>query len=799
MKLISKIILFSFLGFILAQVKSTALAGDSLFTVVPANDSTYMRLQQLEQAGLLASGSAIAPLTRFEVVNLILRAQDKYNEIVVADSDLDLPAPLDTIVTTPAPATAPSVATPVAAVPAKTAAPTPLPTPDEAVVLAQALKSLHSLQEAYQYELTRVKGEVKTVEDHEAAVENSQYALWKRLQGITEYPTITWHGLGRAFGISRQYWGDPAYSSLGSAEREGFGYLDFQPIGVVSKQVRWDAVLRYQTAFESNNYPGIDWLMFRRATMEFNPSWFSATVGDFEESYTPLTLWNRNNLDLRYMPEMYKRADDTYKYENYLNQEPDWPFRGARIGTALLWPDSELMDQFKVSLMADMIRNGFDDNNKTGVFYGFDNYTGWVVGTNGEIKLKRCYLGGGTSLQLTLDAYGLLLDDPLNTNKPGAPYSPYNSDTWGHQYRISSFKPALDAGIGGDTSIGIVWEWASVTYVDDKMDSSKNTQDYAVLGGPYLRMGRSKVSFNYLNVGPYFYSPMAQTRQDNISVPSAAAPIASGFLPTPELFTPALRSRFFLNDVPRPDEIYSFYDRTQDNTFPYGLSTPNRQGGGMEMDLKALEKDALNILGSVYFVQEISGNLVVDSAGTGYVPVDAAAFDPVPVRNFTYVNFGPSLNLGPVIGFDRDLVLGTNVRYEKTTSSIGTLTNTWILGGVKIGILNGWDVSASYGNQAVNGTEAGYAYTDSSGVSHQTFLARYPFLFDNSDLGNYQPFSVNGSNQSVQLSSEIRTSRNTRFFADYGFTSGNVVPYVGTPNTGTLHNEFLELTYEIQF
>ncbi len=799
MKRISKIILFSFIGFFLAQVKSVALAGDNLFTVVPANDSTYESLQQLEQAGLLTSGSSRAPLTRFEVAGLIMKAQKKYDEIVVADSDLDLPAPSDMTITPPISTPTPAAAAPAAAVPAKTAVPTLSPTPDEAVVLAQALKSLHNLKEAYQYELDRVKGDVKMTEDQETTVENSQYALWKRLQGITEYPTITWHGLGRAFGISRQYWGDPAYSSLGSAEREGFGYLDFQPIGVVSKQVRWDAVLRYQTAFESNNYPGIDWLLFRRATMEFNPSWFSATVGDFEESYTPLTLWNRNNLDLRYMPEMYQRADDTYKYENYLNQEPDWPFRGARVGTALLWPESDLMDQFKVSVMTDMIRNAFDDNNKVGVFYGFDQFTGWIVGTNGEIKLKRWYLGGGTSLQLALDAYGLLLDDPLNTNKPGAPYSPYNPDTWGHQYRISSLKPSVDAGVGGDTSIGMVWEWASVTYVDDKMDSLKNMEDYAVMGGPYLRFGKSKISFNYLNVGPYFYSPLAQTRQDEVSAPTAASPVASGFLPTSELFTPALRSRFFLSDVPRPGEIYSFYDRTQDNTFPYGLGTPNRQGTGFEVDVKTLPKDSLKILGSVYFVQEISGNLVVDSAGTGYVPVDAPPFETVPVRNFTYVNIGSSFNLGPVIGMGRDLVLGTNVRYEKTTSSIGTLTSIWVLGGVKIGVLDGWDVSASYGSQAVTGTEAGYVYADSTGVSHQTFLARYPYLFDNSDLGYYQPFSVNGTNQSVQLSSEVRTSRNTRFYADYGFTSGDVVPYVGTANTGTLHNEFMELTYEIQF
>src|SRR5208283_830656 len=121
----------------------------------------------------------------------------------------------------------------------------------------------------------------------------------------------------------------------------------------------------------------------------------------------------------------------------------------------------------------------------------------------------------------------------------------------------------------------------------------------------------------------------------------------------------------------------------QDNTFPYGLATPNREGFGGELDVKALEKDALKIKGSVYFVQEISGNLVVNNSVTGFIPVDSPANSLlVPIRNFTYVNIGPSFNLGPYIGFDRDLEIGTNIRYEQTSSDLGILTSTWVIGAI---------------------------------------------------------------------------------------------------------------------
>ncbi|HET9869806.1 MAG TPA: hypothetical protein VFR02_04850, partial [bacterium] len=509
----------------------------------------------------------------------------------------------------------------------------------------------------------------------------------------------------------------------------------------------------------------------------------SVTLGDFDEAYTPLTLWNRDNLDLKYMPEMIAREDDTLKYESFLNHEPEWPFRGARAGTALMWPDSQLLDRFSVSAMTDFVSNGFNDTSGQ-VFY-FGGFSNFIFGANADLKSRRWYLGG-PSLQLAMDAYAVILAQPLGTNAPGSIYVQFNPDTWAHHYRITSLKPSLDFGLGDDASFGGTWEGAEAVYQDDERDNNKVISDYAILAGPYFRFGRSKISFNYLHVGPYYYSPLAQTRQDDL-VPGSGADNAV----TPDIFTPPLRSQFFLSAVPRAGDIFSFYDRTQDNTFPYGLSTPNREGGGLDLDVKTLEKDALKIKGSVYFVQEISDNLVVNAAGTGVTTIDGNPAAPTPQRSFAYVNLGPSIDLGPLLQMSTDLVVGVNARYERTDSSLGTLTSTWILGGAQVGILPWWEFAVSYGDQEISGQEAGYGGST---------LARYAYLFDNTDLGQYQVFNINGGNQSFRLSSVFKISRNSTLALDWAQTGGNAVPYVGaTPTGNSVNNQYAEMTYEIQF
>ena len=155
----------------LVPVLASAAPAD-LFAPVLAGDAVYSQLSQLERAGLLPKGDSGKILTRFEVAQRIQRAQEKYDEIVVAQAD-DIPPPpadSDAMLSSAAPAAptapaAPAVAAPVASAPMPAAA-----APETAAAgstspvmsqaeLAQAEKNLHSLAEVYKFELKVVKDE----------------------------------------------------------------------------------------------------------------------------------------------------------------------------------------------------------------------------------------------------------------------------------------------------------------------------------------------------------------------------------------------------------------------------------------------------------------------------------------------------------------------------------------------------------------------------------------------------------------------------------------------------------------
>lgn len=747
-------------AFLLALAAAGGAAANAIFDQVPAGDPTYASLEKLENAGLLPAGAAQPPLSRYDVALDISKARGKYDQIVLAQAGDEIPPPpsdLSTINSTPTP--------------------TPKPTP---VPLTDLAKTLTSLEEAYQYELKAVKASLQSIQSEADEVDAKQYELRKRIMGITEYPSLSVHGLGRAFGFSQQYVGPTPPYVIQPGVQQSFGYLDLEPEGVVSKQVSWNAILRLETSFQPNAAPVIT---FGRASMDFSPEWFSADLGDFDEAYTPFTLWNRDTLDLKYVPEMIAREDDTAKYESFLNNEPEWPFRGVRIGTKLLWPNSDVLDEFHVSTFADMIHNNAADY---GVFITPPQYIDWLFGGTAGIKSKK-WKWDGTTWQADIETYGIIMDQPLDTTPGVAPYNPLDVTTWAHQYLIGSVKPGLKVDLGDGTTVGGSVEYATSSYQDDKLDSNRVIVDNALFGSLFVQEGASTVSFNYLYVGPYYYSPMAQTRQD--AVTNLSNPAGLSYLNSPDLFSAPLRGQDFLTAIPRAGGIFGFYDRTQDNTFPYGLATPNRKGIGIDADIEALDHKALKILGSAYFVQEIQDDLVNNLPDTALVPVDASVgTSSVALRNFTYINAGPSLNVGPLLGLGRDVELGTNVRMEQTTSWVGTLTSTWIIGGVRVEILPVWEVSAAFSNQESKGTEEGF---------NGTLWAQYPYLFDNSDLGSYAPFTVNGSNQSWRFSNLFKVNPNSTIYLDADWTSGNLMPV--SASNPTLINQFYEVTYEVRF
>ncbi len=790
---ISKIAALGVAAFLGAWGGACALTDSHVFDLVPAGDPTYAQLQQLEDTGLLPPGASQGPLTRFEVAQRVYGAQQKLKEILLAQADMELPPP------PPEEGANASAQAPAAG---ETAAPSTEAGPlwKDPQKIAEAEKNIDSLQAAYDFELKLVRDQKADLEDQVSKAEAAQFDLWKSVNGLTEYPSMSIHGLGRMFANSQQYYGDPNLDFPNAGDRYMLGYLDLEPTGSVGTQVRWSGIVRLGTfglPIEGLDYnitvdtPSAtqDFIALRRIEADFNPDFMSAKVGDFYEAYTPFTIWNRNDLDLYYVPEMMARGDETLKYESFFDQEPAWPFRGLEIGTALGWPDSDLLQSFQVSGFANMINNSFSEAEKW--YIDPDDFSGWIFAGQADLKSKKWYVDD-TSWQLDLEEYEVYIWEPLDSEEPGSAYAPYNPSTWAHQYLISSFRPTLRVGLGDDVYAGLEYEGAFSSYVDNEQDPGGTTvSDYALNIQPFLQMGDSKISLHYLNVGPNFYTPLAQTRQDNYSLTPSFLP-NTGYLSLAGggLFeAPLNRTQFFLTSVPRPSGIFSYYDRTEDNTFPYGLATPNREGVGLDVDVETLQQKSLKIKGAAYLVQEISANIVVNDTATGFQILDPAPDGEAPMRKFTYVNFGPSFDLGPNIGLTTPLEAGINVRYEQTTSQVGTLTSSDILGGIRVGLFKEWQVAAAYGVRSANGSEEGI---------DGTTMAQASYEFDNTDLGSYQVFTVNGSEEDWMLSTTFRFDRNSSVDLDYDLAWGNDLPTVGQV-AGTLHNQFIGLTYEIEF
>ena len=761
---------------VLGTARPTSATTDELFIVVPASDTTYGKLRDLASAGLLEPPDAQGPLTRFEVARRILKAEDHYKRLVVALASVDIPPP-------PEDSATPLKANPGDSLGPGTAATDEGAEPDEIpeVPLEQAAAELHSLRETYQFELDLVQKRLKALQDRMDEIESRQFEFRKKQKSLENAPSVTIHGLGRAMGIAQHLFGDFGAPQNHRSLLSNPGYLDLAPEGIVSKEVRWKSIFRIGTTFQPN-----ETVVFvpRWIEMDLTPPWFSATFGDFKESYSPLVLWNRNALDLRYAPDAWTLRDQRIKYESFLDGEPSLPFRGLRLGTALMWPQSKWFESFKASGFVHMVKNGFDDDiTGSGWFFGPNKYTDMVYAGRLALRSPKWRLGN-RSLQAGLETQGVLMDEPLGTDTPGAVYNPMDTTTWAHQYRIGSLKPDLALGVGSDSYLGAAVEYGFSNYIDDKHDGSKSLSDYALLGGPYFHSGDSKVQLNVVDVGPYYYSPLAQTRQDAVTNLSNVASQSS-----PDLFQPAWRSRYFITGIGRPNQIYSFYDRTQDNVMPYGLATPNRKGAGLELDLKFLKARSLRILGSAYSLQQLTSDLAFNSTQTGFVPVDdPAGAVAAPVRKYTYVNLGPSYDLGPTLGIHRILEIGTNLRMERTESSLGTLKSAWALGGLKVGILPSWDVSFAFSRRQANGKESGY---------NGTLWARDPYLFDGSDVGAYSTVSVDGFERSLRFQSVLRAGRNSTFILDMDRTTGNLVP--ANMSAGMMTNQYVELTYEVLF
>lgn len=737
-----------------------------------AADLTSARLRLLERAGLLEASDTTAPLTRRGVAEKVLKARSKYETLVVAMNAAEVPPPPEDDKSLP------TVGGSDAAVGATGDAGTADALEEiHEPSIEEAAASLHSLEEAYASEIKTLKERVRALKDRVDTLEAKQWADRKKVKSLQYAPKVAILGLGRGNASSRQFSGNAAPTP--KADRSTNAFLDLCPTGTVSKNLFWDTCLRLQSALLPSSDAQVS---VRRISVQFNPPWFSLWMGDFEESYTPLVMWNRDNLDLAFAPEMMARRDRQMKYESLLDHAPNWPFRGVKIGTKAMWDDPKIVESVSASAMAHMIRNGFDEGaNSTKWYFGPHQWMEWIFAGQFGVRSAKIWWGE-KYLRLSVDGYGTLLNQLRGTDTPGSSYGYHDPDTWAHGYRVGSVRPDLSMTWGNGRSVGAAAEFAFAKYLDDERDASgKTVSDYALRGGPYVRFGDSRVSLFYHDVGPYYYAPLAQTRQDAVTSTSALS-YANG----PDPYQLPLRGQDFLTGLSRPGGLFTYYDRTADNVFPYGLATPNRRGFGGDIDLA---ESSLRLKASAYWLEEIAGNLTFNATQTAFVPVD----DPdgtigTPKRKFVYANVGPSWDLGPSLHLNRLVEVGANARFERTDSSIGRLESLWTLGSLRVGILKPWEVTLAAFQRKSYGTEAGM---------DGTLWARYSYLYDNTDLGRYGAVTVDRRVRSVRLSQDLKLNDHADLFLDWAWTETR--DFGSALSASRLCGQFAGLTYEVRF
>jgi len=734
---------------LLMVLGAQGLSASGLFDQVPSGDPTFTQFHRLEKWGLLPQGTVHEPATRYEAAEWIVEGRRRAEEkglMVVAQltDDLDLSGPSVVIEhhdkAQPAPDATPAPA-------GETSSETSSEPSSEEVK-----QTFQTLQEAYDYELGQIKGDVKKVKGRLDDLEAQDYKMWRQVKGLSTNATISLHGFGRGGWFATQL------SDMGNQTlNKGNALLDLEPTGVVSKEVSWNGIFRMYGNMATGD-SGLGGIL-ERVSIQLNPSFISATLGDFNLSWTPLTLWNRDSRDLLYKPEVIARWDDYVKYPLFMDHSPDLPFRGVRLSTEVEWPGSKVMDSFKVETFAHMIGTGFNNG------YFAHHYSAWLFGAMSEMKATK---------YASLGAYGLLYDEPLNTDLSTAIYKPLDPTTWAQRYQIGSLQPKLDFPIGGDFSLGAEMESAFSIYQDDKLNPDRRVTDYAMIGGPRLRYQKSVLSFNLMDVGYNYFSPLAQIRQqDDNTLQLTGSPLVLYDNPASD-------------PLGRAGSIFRFYNRLQDNVFPYGMATPNRKGAGAELDWKSGENDAWQVKAKVYAVKEIRENETINAAGTDMTVVDA--WGPVTVlnRKFQYFNIGPKVDLAALWGLKNKLEAGFDYRAENTTTTWGTLKGETMILSLTAG-LNSWlELEGTVGSFSGKGVEVGYLGTT---------LARYSYWYENTDLGYYEPFAVDQETAYGILTAKIKINRHSNLAMDAMAKSDKGV--VGT--SGTNKTQTLDVVYEVLF
>jgi hypothetical protein len=735
------------------------------------------------------SGQDVARMTNLEVAQLtydtagIVLAQAKLRQILDAPPDKKTPTP--EVQKTPTPTAQKSVApaaqkitsppdlntiTPPAQ---KTVMPsvqkTPEPSAPKAMSLDGGNPALTKLVEEFRQELSAMGMDLNEWDDRlfEMGLHNDEIGSLQR-----EYLKKTGTGVSGIlrgfFNIYRGFGNSPNYPAMGI---NSFGFTEICLKSVPVPFVLFDARMRLTRTFGrifgdpiSSNCE-LRWLQ-----LSAMPEAASFTAGDFYKSYTPLTLWNSDVPVYTLLePTSFKRTRKDVEDLVNMDKGPDWHLRGFQASTVPKMPDNPVVDSFNLQAMAGQIG--------TGSTTSFGSY--FAGGQGGFSFAQGKGYVRGTGL--------ILWDDPATS---GLPYIPSLNPTLAQQYQIGSGKAGFDIPLATDVAVAASAEYAASYYQQDQKNPLTDFKDWALLLNASLDVLMVHGKFKLIDVGPFFFSPGAQTARFS----TYAGPGYLGSNLNRDEALPGYLNQYVFQNVSQPS--FAFYDRLDENIFPYGDATPNRQGfmGGLSADLG--DNGWIQPQAFYTWAQEIQPNEVVGPGGTVYAVDGGIPSAMMPMRNFMNLEGALTLDLAKCQGLKgKTYTAGIDFKHQETSwdRDLSPFTVNTVLASVDFSLpieaVSSIVISGALKQTMAQGNEFAY-YLGNPGT-----YAAYPYYLDGTALGTYIPLPLNLTRTTWSWGIMYPLSKTIRFKADWFITGYN---WTDVPAYDR-RDQVMRFTYEASF
>ena len=723
-------------------------------------------LESLIDAGWVTKPSKpVEQMTNMEVAELTSEAAGR-----LAQADLSMPPAL------PEDPGLPGLPEPTASTPPSPALPEPLA--GNSVVSptqADASKSAADLVAEFSDEIAKMGVNVDQLEDRLIADKNRNETFADLQKAFLKRTGTDISGLSR--GYINNYRGFGKNAIYPPMDYNALLYMEMDLKSVPVPFVLFDARMRFWRSigmYFQDPVPNFD---LRWLSLSNYNEFATVTVGDFYKSYTPLTLWNNETpLYTLIEPTSFHRARKDVEELVFMDHEPDYRMKGLQASTSVAWPNSDILSLFKLHAMVGSLKDA--SSFTFGSYYAGSQSSLSFFNNNFEVA--------GTGL--------LLWQDP---NSGDVPYLPDFPSTFAKQLSVGSWSSRVNIPFASDVSIAANGEGAFSSYNDDSNDPSKVFQDWAYLIKGSINVGGVHLKAHYVNNGPFFYSPGAQTNH------FTAGPGPQGYLSDSggkDDALPGYLDDFVFQDLGRPS--FAIYDRLSENMMPYGDATPNREGLILGLDAEFGKggwlKPQFVYVPTISGLQmrEIQPNLVVNSSGAGWVPVENGNnFEP-PVRLFGGYEGALSVDLAKALEERGTYKVAFDYKHQTTDLQLGgpLFTADTLIAAADFTVpfkpIKSVVWSAAF--EQVQSTGEEYTLT---GQGAPPTLAQYPFALDSGSVGAYSLQDLNLTKTTLAFGLLYPFSDKINFRVDWFRTDYS---WKDQPSFDS-HEQIWRFTYETRF